>query len=94
MSYVAAQIMVWTFIIQYAGNLGIQQATARLTNIVAMSLALELRFVGTYMMKYVRPAVLLAVFGVCAALCTLATILIEGMSRALLPPWLSARLCR
>ncbi len=38
------------------------------------------RFVGTYMMKYVRPAVLLAVFGVCAALCTLAAILIEGMA--------------
>ena len=72
--------MVWTFIIQYAGNLGINKATAQLYNIVAMSLALGFRFVGTYMMKYVRPAVLLAVFGVCAALCTLATILIEGMA--------------
>jgi FHS family L-fucose permease-like MFS transporter len=80
MFYVAAQIMVWTFIIQYAGNLGINKATAQLYNIVAMSLALGFRFVGTYMMKYVRPAVLLAVFGVCAALCTLATILIEGMA--------------
>ena len=53
MFYVAAQIMVWTFIIQYAGNLGINKATAQLYNIVAMSLALSFRFVGTYMMKYV-----------------------------------------
>ena len=27
--YVAAQIMVWTFIIQYADNLGISKATAQ-----------------------------------------------------------------
>ena len=34
--YVAAQIMVWTFIIQYADNLGINKATAQIYNIVAI----------------------------------------------------------
>ncbi len=34
--YVAAQIMVWTFIIQYADNLGISKATAQNYNIIAM----------------------------------------------------------
>ena len=38
MFYVAAQIMVWTFIIQYADNLGINKATAQMYNIVAMSM--------------------------------------------------------
>ena len=34
--YVAAQIMCWTFIIQYAGNLGIPKAEAQNYNIVAI----------------------------------------------------------
>ena len=34
MFYVAAQIMTWTFIIQYADNLGINKATAQKYNIV------------------------------------------------------------
>lgn len=51
--YVAAQIMVWTFIIQYADHLGIDKATAQMYNIVAMSLSLTGRFVGTWLMKYV-----------------------------------------
>lgn len=78
--YVAAQIMVWTFIIQYAGNLGINKATAQLYNIGAMSLALSFRFLGTYMMKFVRPSTLLTLFGVCASACTVAAILIQGIA--------------
>ena len=35
--YVAAQIMCWTFIIQYADHLGIPKETAQKYNIVAMS---------------------------------------------------------
>ena len=34
--YVAAQIMTWTFIIQYADNLGINKATAQNYNIIDM----------------------------------------------------------
>lgn len=77
--YVAAQIMVWTFIIQYADNLGINKATAQLYNILAMGLALSFRFIGTYMMKYIRPAKLLMFFGIGATICTSATILINGI---------------
>ena len=44
--YVAAQIMVWTFIIQYADNLGINKATAQTYNIVAMCLFLASRFIS------------------------------------------------
>lgn len=77
--YVAAQIMVWTFIIQYADNLGINKATAQFYNIIAMALALSFRFIGTYMMKYIRPAKLLMLFGVGASVCTFATILINGI---------------
>ncbi len=76
--YVAAQIMVWTFIIQYADNLGIDKATAQNYNIGAMALSLTFRFVGTFFMRYIRPAKLLVIFGIGASLCTLGTILIEG----------------
>ena len=79
MCYVAAQIMVWTFIIQYADHLGINKATAQVYNIMAMSLALSGRFIGTYIMKFVNTRRLLAIFGVGASICTLGTICIEGM---------------
>ncbi len=79
MCYVAAQIMVWTFIIQYADHLGINKATAQIYNIVAMSLALSGRFVGTYIMKYINSRKLLTLFGIGASCATLGAICIEGM---------------
>ena len=68
MFYVAAQIMTWTFIIQYADNLGINKATAQKYNIVAMSLFLCSRFISTFLMKYVNSRKLLTIFG-CGAAC-------------------------
>ena len=76
--YVAAQIMVWTFIIQYADNLGISKATAQNYNIAAMCLFLCGRFLSTWLMKYTDGRKLLTLFGVCAALCSLGAILIVG----------------
>ncbi len=79
MFYVAAQIMVWTFIIQYADNLGIDKATAQNYNILAMSLFLTSRFISTFLMKYVNSRLLLAIFAVGASLCTLGAITIVGV---------------
>ena len=79
MFYVAAQIMTWTFIIQYADYLGINKATAQMYNIVAMSLFLCSRFISTFLMRYVNTRVLLSVFAVGAALCSLGAICIVGM---------------
>ena len=79
MFYVAAQIMTWTFIIQYADNLGINKATAQMYNIVAMSMFLCSRFISTFLMKYVNSRRLLAIFGCGAAICTAGAILIVGM---------------
>ena len=78
--YVAAQIMTWTFIIQYADNLGINKATAQMYNIAAMSLFLCSRFISTFLMKYVNGRRLLAIFGCGAALCSLGAISIVGMT--------------
>ena len=76
MFYVAAQIMVWTFIIHYADNLGIDKATAQNYNIVAMSMFLCSRFISTFLMKYVNSRLLLIIFGMGAMVCTLGTICI------------------
>lgn len=78
--YVAAQIMTWTFIIQYADNLGITKATAQNYNIAAMILFLTFRFAGTMLMKYFKPATLLASFAVAATVCTLGAIFIVGFA--------------
>ena len=77
--YVAAQIMVWTFIIQYADRLGINKAAAQRYNILAMSLALLGRFTGTYIMKWINQRRLLALFGVGASLCTLGAVCMNGI---------------
>lgn len=76
--YVAAQIMCWTFIIQYAANLGINKATAQLYNIVAMGCFLSGRFIATFLMKFVNTGKLLLIFALGAMTATAGAILIEG----------------
>lgn len=78
--YVAAQIMCWTFIIQYAGNLGISKATAQNYNILAMAIFLSSRFISTFLMKYINSKKLLMIFAICAMATTLGVILIEGIA--------------
>ncbi len=78
MFYVAAQIMCWTFIIQYAGRLGIEKNIAQWWNIAAMALFLCGRFIGTFLMKYINSRRLMMVFAICAAVMTAGAILIDG----------------
>lgn len=78
--YVAAQIMCWTFIIQYADNLGIDKATAQMYNIVAMGIFLCSRFISTFLMKYVNSRKLLMLFAIGGLATISGTILIEGMA--------------
>jgi FHS family L-fucose permease-like MFS transporter len=78
--YVAAQIMCWTFVIQYADNLGVDKATAQLYNIMAMGVFLGSRFISTMLMKYINSRRLLMIFAI-GAMCTITgAILIEGMA--------------
>ncbi len=78
--YVAAQIMCWTFIIQYADNIGIPKAEAQNYNIVAMSIFLSSRFISTYLMKYMNSRLLLTLFAVGGMATTLGVIFIQGMA--------------
>lgn len=77
--YVAAQIMTWTFIIQYADRLGIDKATAQMYNIIAMGMFLCGRFISTFLMKYISSRKLLMYFAVGAMLASAGTILIDGI---------------
>lgn len=78
MFYVAAQIMCWTFIIQYAGRLGIEKNIAQWWNIGAMALCLSGRFIGTFLMKYVNSHRMLLFFALGAMTTTAGAILISG----------------
>ena len=79
--YVGAQIMCWTFIIQYAENeLGIDKATAQNHNIMAMVIFLLSRFICTFFLKYVSPGKLLMFLSVAGLACTLGAIHLQGMS--------------
>ena len=64
MFYVGAQIMCWTFIIQYADKLGMPKAQAQNYNILAMTIFLTSRFLCTYLMKFINSKKLLTLFAV------------------------------
>ena len=80
MFYVAAQIMVWTFIIHYAEHLGFDKATAQTYNIIAMLMFICGRFISTALMHKISSRLLLTIFGIGAIAVTLGTILLEGMA--------------
>lgn len=77
--YVAAQIMTWTFIIQYADRLGIDKATAQMYNIIAMGMFLCGRFISTFLMRFVNSRKLLMYFAIGAMAASAGTILIDGV---------------
>jgi MFS transporter, FHS family, L-fucose permease len=76
--YVGAQIMCWTFIFQYAYNLGIDNVTAVYYNMVAMGVFLSGRFIFTFLLKYINSGKLLMILAVAAGVFTLGAIFIHG----------------
>ncbi len=78
--YVGVQIMVWTFIIQYAeAELGMSKADAQGYNMIAMGIFVCSRFVCTYLLKYIKPSLLLMCLAIGGIIFTLGTIFIHGM---------------
>jgi FHS family L-fucose permease-like MFS transporter len=84
--YVGAQIMCWTFIIQYGTRLftgeGMDELHAEILsqkyNMVAMVIFCASRFICTYLLRYVQAAKLLAALAVCGALLTVGVIASQG----------------
>ena len=77
--YVGAQILCWTFIIQYGESIGLSREEAQGYNIVAMILFVSSRFIATALMKYFKPGSLLLVFGIGGVIATAGAILLPGM---------------
>ncbi|MDO4950131.1 MAG: L-fucose:H+ symporter permease [Bacteroidales bacterium] len=78
--YVGVQIMVWTFIIQYAElELGMSKAEAQGYNMVAMAIFVSCRFICTYLLKFFKPSVLLACLACGGIVFTLGAIFIHGI---------------
>jgi len=84
--YVGAQIMCWTFIIQYGTRIfmaeGMEEQAAEVLsqrfNIFAMLLFICSRFIATWLMRWVKPARLLAAFAVLAMILTLGVIFFQN----------------
>lgn len=85
--YVGAQIMCWTFIIQYGTRLfmaqGMEEQAAEILsqkyNIVAMVIFCISRFVCTFMLRFVKPGMLLMVLSFAAIILTSGVILLENI---------------
>ena len=84
--YVGAQIMCWTFIIQYGTRVfmaeGMDEQSAEVLsqrfNIFAMVFFICSRFIATYLMKWLKPAKLLTIFGIMAMVFTLGVIFFQN----------------
>ena len=84
--YVGAQIMCWTFIIQYGTRIfmaeGMDEQSAEVLsqrfNIYAMLFFICSRFIATYLMKYLRPAKLLGIFAILAMIFTAGVIFFQN----------------
>ena len=81
--YVGAQIMCWTFIIQYGTRVfmaeGMEEQAAEVLsqrfNIYAMVFFICSRFIATWLMRWISPARLLTIFGILAMVFTTGVIL-------------------
>jgi FHS family L-fucose permease-like MFS transporter len=79
--YVGAQIMCWTFIIHYGVTLcGLTAASAQNHNIVAMVIFLSSRFICTFLMRYISPALLMALLASLAAVLVYFTLTLQNMT--------------
>ncbi len=73
--YVGVQIAVWTWTIGYVmTNLGLDEATASGYYLIAIISFIVCRWICTALMKYIDPAIMMAVFAVGGILCSLGTI--------------------
>ena len=78
-AYVAAQIMCWTFIIQYSENLGLTKEVGQNHNMVAMGLFIFSRLASTYILKYINASKLLMWFAIGAVITVAGAIFMVGM---------------
>lgn len=83
--YVGAQIMCWTFIIQYGTRVfmleGMGEKAAEVLsqkyNIIAMAIFCGSRFVCTYLLRYINAGKLLAILAAAAAILTVGVIVFQ-----------------
>ena len=85
--YVGAQIMCWTFVIQYGTRLfmaqGMEEQAAEVLsqkyNIVAMVIFCVSRFICTFMLRFVKPGKLLMVLSAAAIMLTAGVIIFQNI---------------
>lgn len=85
-AYVGAQIMCWTFIIQYGTRVFVGEGMAEIDaevlsqqyNIIAMVIFCSSRFICTYLLKYINPGRLLFFLAIAATVATAGVIAIDG----------------
>lgn len=85
--YVGAQIMCWTFVIQYGTRLfmsqGMEEQAAEVLsqkyNIIAMVIFCFSRFICTFILRYLNPGQLLKILAIVACLFTIGVIFLQNI---------------
>jgi FHS family L-fucose permease-like MFS transporter len=80
MFYVGAQIMVWTYIYQYAESIGISNFDAVNYGYASLGVFLVGRWICTFLLRYFPPTQLLSLFAILAMGFTVGAIFLEGIT--------------
>jgi len=78
--YVGAQVCVSSFFIRYSGHVaGLKETPAK--NLLSLALLAFMigRFIGTFLMKYIAPARLLAIYSINSFILLIIAVMAEGM---------------
>lgn len=76
---VGAQIMMWTYIYQYAEAIGINSVTAGYYQLAAFIVFFVGRAIGTFLLRTIKPAKLLMLFALGAMVSILVVIFVKGI---------------
>jgi FHS family L-fucose permease-like MFS transporter len=80
MFYVGAQIMVWTYIYQYAESIGISNFDAVNYGYASLGVFLVGRWICTFLLRFFPPTQLLSLFAMLAMGFTVGAIFLEGIT--------------
>lgn len=80
MFYVGAQIMVWTYIYQYAESIGISNFDAVNYGYASLGVFLVGRWICTFLLRFFPPTQLLSLFAILAMGFTVGAIFLEGIT--------------
>ncbi|NVE94372.1 L-fucose:H+ symporter permease [Altererythrobacter lutimaris] len=78
--YVGAQVVIWSYFVDFAIDVGVDISEKTAAFLLSLSIASFMagRFIGTWLMSWIAPAKLLALFAVMASILSVCAVALDG----------------